>query len=592
LWLEFRSQFTRRTPTSEPFRTMPMPVRTPLLNTGPDGEQLGSLRRENRALKMLLAGCLLAGGFVAIAQQRGSAVAAGAWGSPSDGAASFLLASGKADNKKAKKQGTVDIDSVEIPEYFDTRQEWLGCGTFVVDQGQCGDCWAASAANVFGDRVCIHLMEGGKPMTLPHAGALGAGTAQRMFQQAGKCIGNGTMGAAHEHGCKRGGFFVSPQPMVSCGNTDNLKEPTFHKFPKGKGYRSGHTLYPSTTGCNGGESQDAWRYLYHEGLSIMDSTQKGGCTPYTSNACSNADPGNNGCHPCEFSQCADTGLEPQLFTVHSFGWIMEEDLPERGSWNAEESFDKAGTDQYRPTSQQAAMDRQVRKMQIEMMTNGPLHTCIDDYANFGIFYNEYPQAVYNSTEGSPKSGGHCIELIGWGTDRASGMPYWTWKNSWGTNFANGGYARFIRGKDLLGIESDVWVGCPSGSPCELTAGVVHNETWVPSHAWFPVAPGYVPPGPEPRHPTSARKTSRSWPGGKEVELARAKFEHPSVSPLVVAAVRQATGDPSMTSEAALASARRVWTRSVRGLRLRVEAEGATAHGQAHRHMEGHITVGM
>lgn len=324
---------------------------------------------------------------------------------------------------------------------------------------------------------------------------------------------------------------------------------------------------------------------------MMDTTQKGGCTPYTSNACSGADVKNNGCHPCEFSQCADTGLKPELFTAQSFGWIMEKDLPERGSWTEDEAFSGVGTDQYRPASQQAAMDRQVRKMQIEMMTNGPLHTCIDDYANFGIFYNKYPQAIYNSTEGSPNTGGHCIELIGWGTDHATGMPYWTWKNSWGVNFANGGFARFIRGKDLLGIESDVWVGCPSGSLCKLTAGVVHNETWVPKHAWFPVAPGYVPPTPKP-HPTSAEQTSRSWPGGKEVELTRAKFEHPTVAPLVVAAVREASKAPSMSSADALARAHRVWTRSVRGLRVRVEIQGASTHGHARRHMEGHVTVGL
>jgi len=581
-----------------------------LLSTAPE-QELGTLRHENRALKLGLAALLFTGGFVTVAQNGSSAPNAidGVVSSESSLAESASGGSAAKQAKKLRKQlrkqmkkADKAFEDIVIPEFFDTRQEWLGCGTFVVDQGQCGDCWAASAANVFGDRVCIHLLEGGAPVTLPHAGALGAGTAQRMFQQAGKCIGNGTMGLAHEHGCKRGGFFVSPQPLVSCGNVNYTDEPTYHKYGPNSGYKPGHTLYPSSTGCNGGESQDAWRYLYHEGMSSMDSTQKGGCTPYTSNACSKDDPMNNGCHPCEFSQCADTGLRPEVLTVDSFGWIMEVDLPERGSWDSDdEAFGKEGTDQYRPPSQQAAMDRQVRKMQIEIMTNGPLHTCIDDYANFGLFFNQFPQGIYNSTEGSPKTGGHCIELIGWGTDHATGMPYWTWKNSWGTNFANGGYARFIRGKDLVGIESDVWTGCPSGSLCKLTAGVVHNETWVPKHAWFPVAPN-GPVGPTPSdgtvpipHPTSAKKPSRAWPGGKEVEVKRVKFEHPSVAPLVVAAVRDARGEPSLSETSALAAARHVWTRSVRGLRMRVEADGAdgaVVEGFAHRHMEGHITVGM
>jgi len=526
---------------------------------------------------------------VTVVQQRGAT-------SPSGnevlGSESFLVAKADKKAKKMKKKLAKRLakDDIEIPEFFDSRQEWLGCATYVVDQGQCGDCWAASAANTFGDRVCIHLLEGGAPVTLPHAGALGAGTAQRLFQQAGKCIGNGTMGQAHEHGCKRGGFFISPQALVSCGNQNNTDEPTFHKYAKNSGYKPGHTLYPSSSGCNGGEAQDAWRFLYHEGMTTMDTTQKGGCTPYTSNACSKDDPQGNGCHPCGgLVQCADTGLAPEPLTVNAFGWIMEEDMPDRGTWGDDDAFSGVATDQYRPPSQQAAMDRQVRKMQIEMMTNGPLHTCIDDYANFGLFYNTEPQGIYNSTDGSPASGGHCIELIGWGTDHATGMPYWTWKNSWGTNFANGGYARFIRGKDLLGIESDIWVGCPSGSLCKLTAGVIHNETWVPNHAYFPDTPTPKP------HPTSAKKPSRSWPGGKEKEMTRAKFEHPTVAPLVVAAVRDARNDPSLSSEAALSSVRRVWTRSVRGLRVRVECEngdGVVTEGHAHRHMEGHITTGF
>ncbi|CAK0888213.1 unnamed protein product [Prorocentrum cordatum] len=573
----------------------------PPANPAPE-DQFGSLRRENRTLKLLLAGCFMAGGLLMAVQQyrlgppggAGSGSEAFRAAGEASGTAREFLAVGEAEDAASAQMRTrveekpAAKDDIEIPEFFDTRDEWIGCGTFVVDQGQCGDCWAASAANTFGDRICIHLLEGGAPVTLPHAGARGAGVAQRMFQQAGNCIGQGTMGKAHEHGCERGALFVSPQPLVSCGNMHNRDEPTYNKYHNDSGYSPGHTLYPSSVGCDGGEAQDAWRFFYHEGLTIMDSTQQGGCTPYTSGLCSGKDPKGNGCHPCEFSQCADTGLKPERFTVNSFGWIMEEDLPARGSWGDDEAFSgDDSTGHYRPRSQQAAMDRQVRKMQIEMMTNGPLHTCMDDFANFDDFYNNYPQGIYNSTEGSPNTGGHCIELVGWGTDRATGMPYWTWKNSWGPNFANGGFARFIRGKDLAGIESEVWVGCPTGSLCKLTAGVFHNETWVPRHAYHPTTAG--------PSSTSAARPSRSWPGGREVELKRAKFEHPMVAPLVVAAVRAARGNPSMSSEAALAVTRRVWARSVRGLRVRVEldsANGIVSHGYAHRHMEGHVTAGF
>jgi len=465
----------------------------------------------------------------------------------------------------------------DLPESFDTRSVWLGCGLFVVDQGQCGDCWAASAANTLGDRACIHLTADWTAFRLSRGAAHGAGATERLFQASGHCVGEGTMSLAHQHGCQRQVVFPSPQQLVSCGNMNSTAPPTYRKFPRGSGYVEGQTLYPDSAGCNGGEAGDAWRFFYHEGVAAMDSTQAAGCTPYTSGLCSGDDPKNNGCRACAaFEQCADTGRRPEPVTVESFGWIMEEGLPAR---------DGNHTNVPRPASQRAAMERQVKKMQAEMLANGPLHVCIDDYANFIEFFNSHPSGVYNSTDGSPNAGGHCIELVGWGVDRASGLPYWTFKNSWGPKWANGGFGRFLRGGDLCGIESDVWAGCPSGGACRLTAGVVRNESWVPGAGERPQA---SPSGR--RHASSALQPSRAWPGGREVELPREAFAHGHVAPLVAAAVREALGDEGMGQEAALARAVRVWSRSARGLRVRVEVGGAAGHVVVHRHAEGHIST--
>lgn len=333
----------------------------------------------------------------------------------------------------------------------------------------------------------------------------------------------------------------------------------------------------------GGSTGDAWRFFYHEGLTVMDATQLGGCTTYTSQFCSGDDPKGNGCRPCEFDQCADTGLKPERITVDTFGWIMEKGMPARGYWNMSmEWFENTGTDKPRPPSQQEAMNRQVKKMQVEMMTNGPLHICIDDYANFVIFFNKYPQAIYNSTEGSPLvTGGHCIELIGWGVDRATGMKYWTFKNSWGPSWANAGFARIIRGEDLLGIESDVYAGCPSGSKCRLTSGVVRNESWIPHHARFPN---------KHMRTTSATQPSRQWAGGKEILLSRSAFSHDTVAPLVMFAVRHSLGRDDLGTEPALQAVSRVWGRSSRGVRLRIKLKGVAKHVMVTRHMDGQVTL--
>jgi len=560
-----------------------------------DGREVKKLRREIIALRwavcLLAICCFVAGSFPRIPDPTGSTEAV--VGLPTMNAESL---------DKKNFLPPLDAVAIDIPELFDTRQQWLGCGTFVVDQKQCGDCWAGSAANTLGDRACIHLLEGGKPMPLPRGGPHGAGTLQRMFQQAGKCVGEGTMNALHQHGCQRQSYFVNPQALVSCGNLNNTDPPRFHPYPEGSGYRPGHILYPSSMGCNGGEAQDAWRFFYHEGLTIMDATQLAGCTTYTSGTCSGADPNNNGCRPCEFEQCADTGLKPERITVDTFGWIMERDLPDRGTWdNQLESFTKKGTDQFRPPWQREAMDRQVKNMQIEMMTNGPLHTCMDDYANFGLFFNQNPSGIYNSTEGSPQTGGHCIELMGWGLDKATGMKYWTFKNSWGAAWANGGFGRFIRGEDLLGIESDVWVGCPTGSHCRLTDGVVHNESWIPHHSYFPYPPTILHntttttrapwlTTEKGMNPTSATQPSRRWPGGKEILLGRSAFSHSTVAPLVQLAVLHSLGRDDLGMQTALQAVSGVWSRSARGLRLRIEIKGIPKHVVVSRHIDGQVTL--
>lgn len=65
-----------------------------------------------------------------------------------------------------------------------------------------------------------------------------------------------------------------------------------------------------------------------------------------------------------------------------------------------------------------------------------------------------------------------MNLLGWGTDKLTGMKYWLFRNSWGSGWGSVGVARIKKGVDYLGLESDAWAACPEGSvSCELTDGV-------------------------------------------------------------------------------------------------------------------------
>ncbi len=45
--------------------------------------------------------------------------------------------------------------TVDLPEHFDSREQWPDCIHEIRNQGHCGSCWAHAASEVLSDRFCI-----------------------------------------------------------------------------------------------------------------------------------------------------------------------------------------------------------------------------------------------------------------------------------------------------------------------------------------------------------------------------------------------------------------------------------------------------
>uniref|UniRef100_A0A914CG44 ShKT domain-containing protein n=1 Tax=Acrobeloides nanus TaxID=290746 RepID=A0A914CG44_9BILA len=97
----------------------------------------------------------------------------------------------------------------------------------------------------------------------------------------------------------------------------------------------------------------------------------------------------------------------------------------------------------------------------QVVTQGPL------------VYRVYKPNTSECQTAANNGAGHAITVVGYGTDTASGYPYWLIKNSWGTGWGNAGYFKLYRGTQLCSMGNSMWAA--SATAATWTCSNVEDE---------------------------------------------------------------------------------------------------------------------
>jgi cathepsin B len=183
-------------------------------------------------------------------------------------------------------------------------------------------------------------------------------------------------------------------------------------------------------GCNGGWPQEAWNYWLHHGLPTGglygDNTT---CQPYTFPPCDHHVDGKYG--PCSSEEFPTPKCSHKC--VNGYPKSFEKDL-----WYASEAY---------------GVDNDEEAIKTEIFERGSVEAAFTVYEDF----LNYKKGVYQRVTGS-ELGGHAIKMIGWGVE--NGVAYWLCVNSWNDGWGDMGTFKILRGKNHLGIESEIVAGIP------------------------------------------------------------------------------------------------------------------------------------
>lgn len=267
--------------------------------------------------------------------------------------------------------------NIKIPETFDGRKAWEGCLTPPLNQGNCGSCWAFSAASCLSDKFNIQSM------------------GQLNIQ-------------------------LSPTRILLCSLATDEHLQTWISKPNSEEIVKGNIDVLTKIGCFGATLYTAWDFLYIWGTNTIE------CAPYTSLA--------NFQNPVNMPLCMGFfGLNSDMCSDFKY-WEknnMESGTPAR--------FYRCENYYYIPGVEKLKGNRNLIKYGIYKY--GPVAASFIVYPNFYTFNPKKEVYSWDKKGNPISGHSVEIVGWGKTTENVSGTPieYWIIKNFWGIEWGMQGY---------------------------------------------------------------------------------------------------------------------------------------------------------